>query len=109
MGELRTTPKYIVLSDPTTNKVMLNDFRVVFGSNPSAHINFDVVDANLKVKESRTIVIQNQLDDPDTPDVDESTTVFTDLMSGIGTTLKSRIDALAWAYILANYTTQDTP
>ena len=107
-GELRTTPKYIVLTEPTTNEVELLTATFRFDdSNPRVDISFNII-SDGKVVEQRTVTVQNILDDIQTPE-DESTTTLTNFVSGYWTTLKSRIDAAAWAYITSNYETQDTP
>lgn len=107
-GEIRTTPKYIVLTEPTTNQVELVTATFRFDEvNPRVDITFNIL-SDGKIVETKTIAIQNTLDDLQTPE-DESTTELTDFVTGYWSTLKSNIDSAAWQYITSNYATQDTP
>lgn len=107
-GEVRTTPKYIVLTNPTTNQVELVSTTFRFDDvNPRIDITFNIISRG-NVVETKTITIQNRLDDPQTPN-DESTTVLNDFVAGYWNTLKSNVDSAAWQHILKNYNTQDTP
>ena len=130
-GEIRTTPEYIVLTEPTTNQVELIEQKYFYGSNPSVLIRFNILDSTGVVREKHTIRIQNILDNPETisvncvdigdpypnctgagtceNDCDESTTDFTDFVSGFGATMKTRGDTAIWQFIQEKYETQATP
>lgn len=128
-GEVRTTPKYLVLTEPTTNQIELQSIQFFYADNPYVVIKFDVLDSNGNVRASHTVRVRNNLDIPETVsgecvaaanpwpcctgegvgDCDESTTTFDAFVAGYGSTLVSRSDGSVWQYILNKYTTQDTP
>ena len=128
-GEIRQTPKYIVLTEPTTNIVELLSMEFFYAANPYAVIHFNVLDSNGDIRAEHAVRVRNRLDDPETDaslcvgvgdpwpcctgagtgDCDESTTDFTDFVNGYGETMKSRGDVEVWQYILNRYDTQETP
>jgi hypothetical protein len=97
-GQDRTTPQYIVLTDPTTNHVELNTLEFHYGATAAEHyilIRYNIRDASNNIRAARIV----RLDGSD----------FTDFVSGIGGTLVSNTNSAVWSDIQANYTTQATP
>jgi hypothetical protein len=107
-GEIRTTPQYIVLTEPTTNRVEIVSYSFYPGDNPRVDIKFNIIDSNGDIRATKTVFVQNALDDPETPE-NEASTQLTDFVAGYWTTLKSRGDTILWNYITSNYTVQDAP
>jgi hypothetical protein len=132
-GESRTTPEYLVLSEPTTNEVeFLTLTHYYSATNPYAIVTLHVLDSN-GVRDSVSVIIRNISDDPDTDltlctdvdipfdcctgaypgdsneDCDETDPVYTDFVFGYGATMKSRADVLSWGRLQELYPTQATP
>ncbi len=128
-GELRTTPEYVVLTEPTTNQTELMTTTFYHGSNPYAKIKYHILDSNGSVRKIHTVTIRNVTDNPDTDpllcigigdpwtgctgvgtgDLDETDTSFTDYVNGFGNTMKTRGDTKVWQHIQSMYTTQASP
>ena len=130
-GELRTTPEYLVLNDPTTNEIEFITLSHYYNAiSPYATVTIQVLDST-GVRNSHTIVIRNETDDPESitanclefekpwklctgvgtcaNDCDETTTAYTDFVAGYGATMKSRGDVLVWQRLQELYETQATP
>lgn len=94
-GDIRTTPSYIVLTQPTTNKVELISQNYHYGAAPYLDIEYNVLDSNGSVRATHVLRIEGE--------------AFTTFTSGFVTTMVSRGDASVWADILGKYTVQATP
>jgi hypothetical protein len=97
-GQDRTTPQYIVLTDPTTNHVELNTLEFHYGATVAEHyilIRYNIRDDSNNIRASRII----RIDGAD----------FLTFVNGIGGTLTSNTDSAVWVDIQANYDTQPTP
>jgi len=95
MGEIKTTPQYIVTAEPTTNKIEKVTFTINFGSPSTVTVNFNLVSIGGTVLKRHSF------------DIDGAE--FTALFDGIGSTLNSRIESNIWSYVQDNYDTQATP
>lgn len=128
-GEIVNTPSNIVLSQPTTN--VIDKLRLTFfydqAGNHSCIIWYNVMSNDgTEIVERQSVALVDAADNPDTDvtlctdigvpfscctgfqagDCDESSTDFTDFVTGFGATLKSRADAEIWNDIQGKYTTQ---
>lgn len=107
-GELRTLPQYLVLNDPTSNQVEAITLTHYYNAtSPYAIMTLHVLDNN-GVRDRVSVHIRNEVDDPETPE-DETTTTYTDFVAGYGATMKTRADALAWQRLQELYDIQATP
>lgn len=132
-GEVVTTPENIVISQPTTNKV--DKLRLTFFYSPTGDhrvlIHYNVLSNDgSKIVSSQSVLVRNIPDEPGTDPAqctetgvpydccsgaypgdpnegcDESTTDFTDFVSGFGATLKTRADQAMWQDIQKKFTTE---
>ena len=94
-GEIRSTPQYIVLTQPTTNQVELIYQKHFYGSSPYLEIKYHVLDTNGSVRATHLFRVE-----------DADYTAFVDTY---GATMKSRGDTEIWQHIQSIYTTQATP
>jgi len=130
-GEVRTLPKYLVLSDPTTNQSEFITLTHYYDAdNPYAIVTVHVLDST-GVRDSIPILIKDVEDNPYSitaectdigipwplcsgvgtceNDCDETSTAYTDAIAGYGATMKSRFDVLVWNKLKELYPTQETP
>jgi len=90
MGEIVTMPAAIQLHEPTTDQAESIKVELFFSATtPSGKVYFNILDTNGTVIREHEVPITGQ--------------DFTDLMAGIGTTLKTRLNAIMWADVQDNY------
>jgi len=94
-GEIRTTPQYIVLTDPTTNQVEFLTMTHNYGASPSCIIKFHILDNSGSVRSLHTVAIEGQ--------------DYLDFVEDYGATMKNRGDVAVWTKIQELYSVQTTP
>lgn len=94
-GEVRTTPRYLVLTEPTTNQVELISQTYFYGDDPHLVIKYNVLDSNGSVRSSHSVTL--------------SGSDFATFVSTFVATMRSNGDAAIWADIQSKFTLQDTP
>jgi len=137
-GEIVTLPKYLVLTDATTNQIDKISVTFYYGPPAFALIQYRPVDSQGRFGTPIKKTVRDVVDNPTTavenctaPEEpwagctglgtggafldgvsipwDETITVFTDLVAGYGATLKTRVDAIIYSDVQNRYETQDTP
>jgi hypothetical protein len=103
-GMLRTTPQNIVVGG-ITDQVEFVSATFYPGDNPYAVLRWNVITPDGKTVQPILVTVQNQLDDPETPE-DESTTTLTEFVEGYWQTILTRSDEKGWAKIQELFTVQ---
>lgn len=94
-GEIRTTPQYLVLTEPTTNQVELISQSYFYGDDPHLVIKYNVLDSNGSVRATHSLVV--------------SGSDFTTFVTTFVATMRSNGDAAVWTDLQSKYATQATP
>jgi hypothetical protein len=89
MGEIRNTPKRIVLHDPTTGRIELVSQNFFYGDQPFIEIVYHIIDSNGVVLKRETTRVKNEY--------------FAQFVQGFGNDMKTRGDAVVWADIKKKY------
>jgi len=102
--ETITLPSSIELYNPTTNQVQVISYLLVPDSVfPYAKLTCRVLDSEGRLYKEHTVWVRNELDNPDTPE-NEATTTLTTFADGWWTTMHTRAKALMWADLQNRYT-----